>query len=70
MSADTLLTAPELAAVLKVNVKDLYRKAQTGEIPSYRFGKSRRFKLDEVLAAHREVTPVRTPLLRRTHHGR
>lgn len=56
-----LLTAKELAAELRVNVKDLYRKALAGEIPSYKFGKSRRFKLDEVLAASRDL-PVRARL--------
>lgn len=64
---DRLLTAPELAAVLQVNVKDLYRKALAGEIPSYKFGKSRRFKLDEVLAASRDIPPAppRQPGLRK-----
>ena len=52
---DRLLTAPELAAILRMNVKELYRKAQLGEIPSYKFGKSRRFDLKDVLAASRDV---------------
>lgn len=52
-----LLTAKELAAELHVNEKDLYRKAQAGEIPSYKFGKSRRFDLKEVLEASRDLGP-------------
>lgn len=51
---EQLLTAPELAKVLRVNVKELYRKALVGEIPSYKFGRSRRFLLQEVLNACRD----------------
>lgn len=54
MPETRLLTAPELAAILQVNVKELYRKALLGEIPSYRFGKCRRFVLAEVLATLRD----------------
>ena len=63
-----LLTAPELAAALHVNVKDLYRKAQAGQIPSYKIGKSRRFSLQEVLAVVRDPGPMHG--LRRTVGGR
>lgn len=52
-----LLTAKELALELHVNEKDVYRKAQSGELPSYKIGKSRRFDLAEVLRAVRDHVP-------------
>lgn len=44
------LKARELAEVLHVTVKTIYRLEQEGEIPhSVKFGKSRRWDLQEVL---------------------
>jgi len=50
-----LLTARELAAELKVHEDEVYRNAAAGKIPSYKFGRSRRFDLREVLAASRHA---------------
>lgn len=49
-----LLTAKQLAAELRMNECVIYGMAAAGEIPSYKFGKSRRFDLREVLAARRD----------------
>jgi excisionase family DNA binding protein len=57
-----LLTAPQLAKLMQVNEKEIYRKAQCGMIPSYRFGRARRFDLCEVLAALKDPGPMRVPV--------
>jgi len=62
----TLMTAAQLAAALQVNEKDLYRKALRGEIPSYKFGKCRRFRLSEVLEASRDRGPEYRPGARKS----
>ena len=41
--SNSLYTAKELAKILKVHPKTIYRAAERGEIESYRIGKSIRF---------------------------
>jgi len=50
-----LLTAPELAPVLRVSVSHVYEMAAKGTIPAYKIGRSIRFSLPEVLEALRGV---------------
>lgn len=40
-----LFTAKELATILKVSPKTIYRLGKTGAIPSYKIGKSIRFEM-------------------------
>lgn len=47
---DQLLTIEELADHLGVKPSWVIKAGAKGEIPSYKIGKYRRFKLDEVLA--------------------
>ena len=44
-----VLTADEVARQLKLSKKTVYRMAQTGEIPSFAFGRSIRFSSDQIL---------------------
>jgi len=49
--APAVVTAPELAALLRVNRKTIYEAAQRGEIPgAFRVGRSLRFSRSLVLA--------------------
>ena len=41
-----IMTVEQLAEYLQLNPQTVYRKAQTGEIPSIRIGKILRFKKD------------------------
>jgi excisionase family DNA binding protein len=43
-------TAKDVAAVMKISDKTVFAKAGKDEIPHYRFGRSVRFRKDEVLA--------------------
>ncbi len=43
-----LYTARELAEIMKINPRTVYRLAEQGEIESYRIGKSIRFLLPEL----------------------
>lgn len=40
-----LFTAQELATILKVSPKTIYRLGKTGQIPSYQIGRSIRFEM-------------------------
>ncbi len=42
-------TAKDVAAITNFSVKTVYAKAQKDEIPHYRFGRSVRFRKDEIL---------------------
>lgn len=43
-----LVTAKEAAAHFKVCSDFIYRKAKSGDLPSYKIGRSIRFKLEEL----------------------
>ncbi len=43
-----MMKASEVAVYTQLSKATIYRKAQSGEIPCYRLGKSIRFKLEEV----------------------
>lgn len=43
--------ARELAEILRVSPRQIYRLAESGEIQSYRIGKSIRFEMPEQLKA-------------------
>lgn len=43
-----LVTAKEAAAHFKVCSDFIYRKAKSGDLPSYKLGRSIRFKLEEL----------------------
>jgi excisionase family DNA binding protein len=51
--ARPLLTCNELARELGLSKSHVFELAAEHRIPSYRFGRSLRFRLDEVLAASR-----------------
>lgn len=51
-----LRTARQVSDATGVSVRSLYELADKGVIPHYRFGRSIRFDLDEVLAATRVDT--------------
>lgn len=48
-----LITADELAGILRVSVSHVYAMAAAGTIPSLRIGRARRFELPAVLDALR-----------------
>lgn len=48
---EPLYTAEEIGAILKVPANTIYKKALTRELPSIKWGKLRRFRLPEVMAA-------------------
>ena len=50
MSADVILTVPQVAAYLKLSRAALYRLVQTGQLPPIRIGKSRRIRRDRLEA--------------------
>ena len=50
-----LLTAPELAGVLKVSTSHVYPRVACGEIPAIRIGRAVRFELAAVLDALRDA---------------
>lgn len=50
---EKLMTAPELAQALGVNVASVYRHAEARKYPCYKIGGVFRFRLSEVLAATR-----------------
>ncbi len=54
---EKLLSANDLADILGVTVRTIYDHAKDGLIPSYAVGRSRRFKLEEVLSAYRTGGP-------------
>ena len=43
--SNKLYKASELAELLQVSVKTIYRLGKTGEIPSYKIGRSIRFEM-------------------------
>lgn len=47
MAKDKIYTARELAEILKVSPKTIYKAGERGEIPSYRIGKSIRFAMPD-----------------------
>lgn len=46
---DEIITAPQVAIILKVHVKTVYRLAKQGLIPGSRIGGSWRFSIKDVL---------------------
>ena len=46
--ADTILTLPEVAVLLKVAEKTVYTMAQTGQIPAFKVRGQWRFKHDDL----------------------
>lgn len=55
--SDRLLTARELADYLGLAPATILDKWERGELPGFRFGRSIRFDLDEVLAVGRQDGP-------------
>ncbi|MRR54470.1 MAG: DNA-binding protein [Deltaproteobacteria bacterium] len=60
---ERLYTASEIGIVLRIPANTIYKKALAREIPSIKWGKIRRFRLSEVMAALEscrvEVRPTR-----------
>ena len=48
-----LMTAAEVANYAQVNVRTVYRKVRSGDLPHYRIGTAIRFKQDEIDTALR-----------------
>lgn len=46
---DYLMTPPEVAALLRINMNQLYKLNSAGEIPYFKWGKVCRYKYSEVL---------------------
>lgn len=57
-TADTYLSAFEVAQKLGLSIGAVYYKAKRGEIKSYRRGKRWLFKPEDVEAMSREYTPT------------
>jgi excisionase family DNA binding protein len=56
LKSPKLLNVREAAEALACSPSHIYEMAALGKIPSYRFGRSLRFDLDELLAATRAVS--------------
>jgi excisionase family DNA binding protein len=57
---DQILTAAEVAALLQVHIRTVYRLAAKGVIPGNRIGRGWRFRKEEILAlvsSRRKGTP-------------
>lgn len=54
LAAMNLKTAKEIARILGLNYRTVINKADSGQIPCYRFGSRRVFSVDEVLSKGRE----------------
>lgn len=48
MKEQRLMTATEVAEWLRINIDTVYAKAVSGEMPSHKIGRSRRFELEEL----------------------
>ena len=61
---ETLMTVRQLADFLGVHENWIYTHAMTGNLPSYKIGASRRFRLSEIEAwlDKQRPTPSATPL--------
>ena len=51
LPVEPLMTAQELASLLRMDLGDLYRESREGIIPSIRWGRKVRFRYSDVLAA-------------------
>lgn len=65
------INVDDLAMVLGVSTDWVYEKAASGELPSYKFGGHRRFRVSEVedwaaQCASGKMAPVGTPGMRRS----
>lgn len=49
MATTNVLTAPEVAAILQVNVETVYRLARKGELPCFHLGTAVRFSEKRIL---------------------
>ena len=49
MNEDEVMTASEVAALLKLHVKTVYKLVETGDIPAKRIGRSLRFRRVDVV---------------------
>lgn len=58
MPAEPLLTAAEIAPILRVTVPTIYRWADDGTIPSVKIGKTIRFRRSEIEAL---LAPAASP---------
>lgn len=68
-SIEPWITVDELAMALGVSTDWVYEKAASGELPSYKFGGHRRFRVSEVedwaaQCASGKMAPVGTPGMR------
>jgi len=57
-NADEFLTPLEVAALLKLHLKTIYKFAEKGVIPGSRIGRSWRFRRSEVEQLVREGVPA------------
>ena len=61
-SPETLLTAPEVAALLRVSVRQVQCLAKAGEVPGFRVGRQWRFRRSQLDAwLERKSTPPSRP---------
>jgi excisionase family DNA binding protein len=54
MDTPDILTSGEVAALLKIHLKTVYKLAEAGDIPGTRIGRSWRFNRNEVLQVIRQ----------------
>lgn len=57
----SILTAEQLAEVLQVKASTVYKWAETGQIPSFKFGTCLRFNLDEILESGQNKVELSLP---------
>ncbi len=55
-----MMKASEVASYTKLSKSTIYRLAKSGELPSYRIGKSIRFKIEEVEEAVKNAKKGKT----------
>ncbi len=60
----SILTAEQLAEVLQVKASTVYKWAEIGQIPSFKFGTRLRFNLDEVLESGQNKIQLSLPELK------
>jgi excisionase family DNA binding protein len=58
---DEILTPSQVASLLQIHVKTVYRLASEGVIPGSRIGRSWRFRKDDILGLVSRGETVRSP---------
>jgi excisionase family DNA binding protein len=69
---ESMMTARQVAELLRVHANWVYDQAASGELPSYKIGGTRRFDAEELrawIAEHREAERLRRPTRRAAAPG-